>query len=126
MDAALLAEAAGLCTIIRGDAIDTIYIHPVALEQLCDAPAVLSRAAGSLPFVKSLAQKLQALLASPGQPPCGKLYEEIVTLAFVCRIATTTFHDNMEAAGQTLKACEEKCRSTLMGTVGLIDVGTSL
>jgi hypothetical protein len=86
MDAALVAEACGLCAILRGPTGDTIYIHPAALEQLCTR--LQTRGGGIVPIVRRLAEKLQQLPAAPGTAGSGKLYEEVVTLAFVCRIGT--------------------------------------
>ena len=88
MNAALCAEAAGLCTILRGPVHDTVYMHPVAVQQLCSALQDQLNEAAFIPAVENLARKLQEFSAEPGHPDSGKLYEEIITLATVCRIET--------------------------------------
>ena len=93
--AALLADAAGLCTILRDNnaGVDRVYMSPKAAEQL----AVKLKSRGQeldpvdLSFVeevRKLAQALQKMPASPGDTESGKLFEVVVLLAYRCRAAS--------------------------------------
>ena len=93
--AALLADAAGLCTILRDNkaGVDRVYMSPKAVEQL--AVKLKSRGQELDPVYKSfveevrkLAQALQEMPASPGDTESGKLFEVVVLLAYRCRAAS--------------------------------------
>ena len=81
---AKIAEAVGLCRILRRSRRDTIYMHPVVLFELCrqlkDSPLVHA--------VSQLSQQLILPAVSPGQPTTGKLYEGIIHLLYSIRVLT--------------------------------------
>ncbi len=87
MKQALLAEASGLCSIIREEYGDTVYMHPVYLQQLCKK---LEKGVHNKPYMSAVLELCTAMQELPSMPKedSGKLYEKIVTLAFVCRAAT--------------------------------------
>jgi hypothetical protein len=85
MAAALLAEAAGLCSILRVDGTDRVYMHPTTCRVMCET---LKTKAPYVPLVEDLCKALEELPAAPGHPESGKLYEKVMTLALVCRLAT--------------------------------------
>jgi hypothetical protein len=93
MKAALLAEAASLCTIIRRDRFDSIFIHPTVCRVLCSKILEVETTAsqntgGFLKSVIRLCENLELLPATTKGSESGKLYERVVTQALVCRLAT--------------------------------------
>ena len=89
--AALLADAAGLCCILRDDTagVDRVYMSPKAVEQL--AQGLVTDDPVQCCFVKDvlkLVQALQELPVPPGDEECGKLFEVIMLLAYRCRAAS--------------------------------------
>jgi hypothetical protein len=88
MKAALLAEAAGICSILRRDDFDSIYMHPTVCKVLCSEILASPHSAPFLHSVVSLCEDLEELPAQPGQSESGKLYKKVVTKAFVCRLTT--------------------------------------
>ena len=86
--AALLADAAGLCTILRDHTagVDRVYMSPKAVEQLSvELKDICSPLVNE---VKMLAQALQKIAAPHGNPKFGKLFEEVMLRAYRCRAAT--------------------------------------
>ena len=108
MRAALLGDAAELCTLLRSTNpdFDSVYIHPVALSCLL-SPEILCKKGQTLPratvdMLCKLCTKLSELPVFPtdGASPhgTGKLYEEVVTYgyaskALLLRKSGTTVHE---------------------------------
>ena len=89
--AALLADAAGLCCILRDHTagVDRVYMSPKAVERLARKSVTIDPV--QCCFVKDvlkLVQALQELPAPPGDEECGKLFEVIMLLAYRCRAAS--------------------------------------
>lgn len=90
MAATLLAEAAGLCSIIREDGMDRVYAHPSAVRVFCeqmehgDAHTKTMLAA-----VIELCKALEELSEVPGQHGSGKLYEKVMFYFLRCRVMTS-------------------------------------
>ena len=84
MHVAKIAEATGLCRILRRDGGDTVYMHPVILFELC-----MGLPSSSL--VRAVSRLSQQLLL-PADPPCqpttGKLYEGIIHALYAVRVMT--------------------------------------
>ena len=108
MRAALLGDAAGLCTLLRSTnpAMDSVYVHPVALSCLLSDGLDLIRQplppAETVAMLCKLCTKLSELPVFPtgGASPhgTGKLYEEVVTYgyaskALLLRKRGTTVHE---------------------------------
>eukprot|EP00760_Papus_ankaliazontas_P007442 PhM_4_TR13349/c0_g2_i1/m.69220 len=88
---ALLGEAAGICTILRQDSVDRVYMHPATAQQLCGE--LLDQRYSESPFVRLVQQLCKALCALAAQPPeddSRKLYEKVMLLALACRVATSS------------------------------------
>ena len=112
MQQALLGDAAGLCSIIRAEGGDTIYMHPVCVEQLCKE---LKATVYSKPYMSVVIELCSAMQKLPSLPDGksnanGKLYAKIVTLAFVCRVATCFASEFTvgELLGSNRTSCQEK------------------
>lgn len=86
---ALIAEQVGLCTILREDGRDKVYVHPLALQELLTI-GLRARAfnKATVALVQKLCKLLIELPAAAHTPEAGKLFEETMTLAVVCRVAT--------------------------------------
>ena len=109
MHSALLGDAAGLCTLLRSTnpAVDSVYVHPVALSCLLSTDGLdLIREplppAETVAMLQTLCTKLEELPVFPtgGASPhgTGKLYEEVVTYgyaskALLLRKRGTTVHE---------------------------------
>eukprot|EP00760_Papus_ankaliazontas_P014751 PhM_4_TR16142/c0_g1_i2/m.31829 len=95
MKPALLGEAAGVCTILRQDGVDRVYMHPATAWQLCDQ--LINNGEGlQSPCVGLVQQLCEALCKLPSQPQpskdkgdSGKLSEEVTLLALARRAATS-------------------------------------
>ena len=91
--AALLGDAAGLCTILRDytAGVDRVYMSPKAVEQLTEelgGKLSMGHLLSVVNEVNLLAKALQRLPAPVGDPMCGKLFEEVMLRAYRCRAAT--------------------------------------
>ena len=122
--AALLGDAAGLCTILRDHTagVDRVYMSPKAVEQLsvilsnmhirCLVQFSLAKE------VKMLAQALQKIPAPHSNPKCGKLFEEVMLRAYRCHAATMKeVLSVVEFLGGEACTVEDVCLRPLQGAI---------
>ena len=93
MAATLLAEAAGLCSIIRQNGVDRVYAHPTAVRVVCENLSSSASQPNKEMFtaVLELCKVLEGLPQVPGEgnaDEVGKLYEKMMLHFLRCRVMT--------------------------------------